>query len=228
MKWLLRLYPTRWRRRYGDEFSALLENQPLTLKVALDILIGALDAWLRPQVDSNAQMVPAGRAQPPRQKDRFDEFTQRSRNALRFASEEARLMRHDFISTEHLLLGLLHDQDSVAMRVLKRLDVDPARVRSEIHAAAALTSANEQPTHGLTPSAKRVIELTVQEAARSRCDYVGTEHLLLGLMSEREGLAAAVLANLTGADLAVVRSAVLHVLNADIRGAPWRRGPGSL
>ena len=134
MKWLLRLYPERWRRRYADEFSALLENQPLSLGVAVDILLGALDAWLRPQLEPTGETVPAGGARPPRRRDRFDKFTARSRNALRFASEEARLLRHDFISSEHLLLGLLHDQDSVAMRVLENLDVDPAQVRSTVQA----------------------------------------------------------------------------------------------
>ena len=87
---------------------------------------------------------------------------------------------------------------------------------------------HERPTGGLTPSAKRVIELSVQEARRLRCNYVGTEHLLLGLMSEHEGLAAVALANLTGADVARVRSAVLQVLNEDVRQTPWRWGRGAL
>jgi hypothetical protein len=220
MRWLLHLYPRRWRRRYADEFLALLENQPHSLRVGLDILLGVLDAWLRPQLGPNSLTAPAGGTLFPRRKDRFDRFTDRSRNALKFASEEAKLLKHDFIGTEHLLLGLLHDQESIAMRVLECLNVDPSEVRSAINAIAASVSGHGRPDHGLTLRVKRALELSVEEAQRLRCNYVGTEHLLLGLVREGEGVAATVLTDLSGADLAEVRRTVMSVLNDHGRPDP--------
>jgi hypothetical protein len=228
MSWLLRLYPARWRQRYGDEFQALVERQPLSAAVVLDILRGALDAWLRPQLASSRQAAPAGAAPPAARHTRFDKFTPRSRSALQSASDEARLLNAGFISTEHLLLGLLRDPDSVAARVLENLNVAPSRLRSAIQTSIGSAAVREPPTHGLTPGAKRAIELGVDEARRTRCRYVGTEHLLLGLVREGQGIAATVLADLTGADLATVRRTVAGVLNAGPRPGPWRSGPGTL
>jgi hypothetical protein len=227
MKWLLLLYPARWRRRYGDEFLDLLEHQPLSPRVGLDILLGALDAWLRPQLGPAGATAPARSAVPPGRRDRIDKFTPRSRSALQFASEEARRLKHDFIGTEHLLLGLLHDEESVAMRVLQSLDVDPAAVRSAIQTRVGSVGGSRRPGGRLTDNAKKAIELGVDEANRLRCTYVGTEHLLLGLVREGEGVAATVLTDLSGVDLAEVRRRVASVLNDDSQPRPWRTGPVS-
>jgi hypothetical protein len=226
MRWLLRLYPARWRQRYGDEFLALIDTQPLTSAVVLDIVRGAFDAWLRPQIGSAGLAVPASGAQPSRRPRRFDKFTARSRSALQFASDEARLLNNEFIGTEHLLLGLLHDQDSVAARVLASLNVEPDTLRSAVQARVASRAVRELATRGLTPSAKRAIELGVDEARRARCGYVGTEHLLLGLVREGEGVAATVLTDLTGADVARLRRTVAGVLTDGPGPRLWRTGPG--
>jgi ClpA/ClpB-like protein len=228
MKWLLHLYPARWRHRYGDEFLALLEHQSPGPQVWLDVLLGAVDAWLRPQLDRTGLAAPAGTAVAQRRGDRFDKFTDRSRSALQFSIEEAKLLRHDYIGTEHLLLGLLRDEDSVAMRVLESLDVDPSRVRAAVHRIVGPAAGGRRREPGLTHRAKRAIELSVDEARRLRCHYVGTEHLLLGLVREREGVAATVLTNLSGVDLAEVRRRVVGVLNDHRQPGPWRDGPGSL
>jgi hypothetical protein len=228
MRWLLRLYPARWRQRYGDEFLALIDNQPLSWDVVLDIVRGAFDAWLRPQIGSAGLAVQPSDAPPSRRPQRFDKFTPRSRSALQFAADEARLSHDDFISTEHLLLGLLHDQTSVAVHVLASLNIEPDVLRSAIHASASAAGVHEQPTRGLTPSAKRAIALGVDEARRARCGFVGTEHLLLGLVREGEGIAATVLTDLTGADLARLRRTVAGVLADGPGPRVWRTGPGKL
>jgi len=212
--WLLHLYPPAWRERYGDEFLAVLEAQPDNPKVIIDVALGALDAWLRPQVPPRHSPAIAGGAQSRRRTDRFDKFTKRSRGALQFANEEAGRLGHDFIGTEHLLLGLLHESDGVAAGVLSNMGLDSPKVRAAILAAVSSTgdTGASGRSRGLTQRAKRAIELSVEEANRLRHHYVGTEHLLLGLVREGDGVAAQVLADLGTTDLTTVRRHILRVL----------------
>lgn len=211
MKWLLRLYPAAWRRRYGAEFLALLEARPLTARVLLDVVLGALDARARPQLGSVPAEAPAtARARPSR--NSFGAFTPRSRAALHVAQAEATLLRHDFIGTEHLLLGLLHDPDSVASHVLRSLDVDAAALRLEIGRRLSAAPRSNRPARGLTSRTKQAITLSVDEATRLRHPYVGTEHLLVGLLLEGEGTAAVVLREVAGLDVDEARRRVVQAL----------------
>ena len=126
----------------------------------------------------------------------YDPFTERARKVLDFAREESSRLSHNYIGTEHFLLGLLDVPDGVAMQVLDTMGVEPGKIRSAInviinHPERILAGGEI----GLTPRAKKVIELAVDEARRMNLPYVGTEHLLLGLIREGEGIAAGVLAN---------------------------------
>lgn len=192
MTWLLRLYPRSWQQRYADEFSAVLESQPLSAPVVFDVLLGALDAWLRPQLAARQSAAPAGGGLFGR-RQRFDKFTPRSRLALRQAQTEAETHRHGFIGTEHLLLGLLHDPENLALHVLSTFGVEPTTVRAAVEHQLHLAPAVDPPTRGLTARSKRAIELGVNEANRMRHSWVGTEHLLLGLLNEGSGAAAGAL-----------------------------------
>jgi Clp amino terminal domain, pathogenicity island component len=213
MKWLVRVYPPSWQRRYGDELLALLESRPRTPRVVPDVLLGALDAWLRPQLGPSRALAPAGGAKAPRRRDRFDKFTPRSRAALELAQAEAKSLHHGFIGTEHLLLGLLHDPDNIAVRVLHTFGVKPASVRAAVEYQLGSAAPTDLSTGGLTIRTKRVIELSVEEANRLGHSYVGTEHLLLGLLREGQGLAAIVLREVGSGDVDEVRRRVVRVLN---------------
>jgi ATP-dependent Clp protease ATP-binding subunit ClpC len=129
--------------------------------------------------------------------DLFNErFTERARRALRLAQEEAERLRHNYIGTEHVLLGLVREGEGVAAQVLTSLGVDLQRVREAVEYTIGTgdqTSAGEM---SLTPRAKKVLEFAVDEARRLHHHYIGTEHLLLGLVREREGIAAGVLERL--------------------------------
>jgi ATP-dependent Clp protease ATP-binding subunit ClpC len=129
--------------------------------------------------------------------DLFNErFTERARRALRLAQEEAQRLRHNYIGTEHILLGLVREGEGVAAQVLTSLGVDLQRVREAVEYTIGTgdqTSAGEM---SLTPRAKKVLEFAVDEARRLHHHYIGTEHLLLGLVREREGIAAGVLERL--------------------------------
>lgn len=123
-------------------------------------------------------------------------FTERAHRVLRLAQEEARHLNHPAVGTEHLLLGLLRDGDSVAARALSSLGVNLKAVREEVRKIVRPGESSPRGEMGLTPRAKRVLELAQEEARRQGVNYVGTEHILLGLMEEGEGLAAQVLGNL--------------------------------
>lgn len=127
------------------------------------------------------------------QRDRFDIFTERARHVLRLAQEEAQRFRHNYIGTEHLLLGLIGEGDGVAARVLRRMGVDLDEVRRNVEAIIGRGKHRVPGEVGLTPRAKKVIALAEEEAARLRHHYIGTEHLLLGLIREGEGIGARVL-----------------------------------
>jgi len=144
--------------------------------------------------------------------DRFDKFTERARKVLTLAQEEAQRFNHNYIGTEHLLLGLVREGDGVAAKVLANLGVELNKVRSAVEFIIGRGDRTVTGDIGLTPRAKKVIELAVDEARRLNHHYIGTEHLLLGLVREGEGIAAGVLESL-GVSLDKVRNQIIHVLN---------------
>ncbi|MSQ14554.1 MAG: ATP-dependent Clp protease ATP-binding subunit [Dehalococcoidia bacterium] len=144
--------------------------------------------------------------------DRFDKFTERARRVLSLAQEEAQRFNHNYIGTEHLLLGLAREGDGLAAKILANLGVELNKVRSAVE---FIIGKGDRPTTGevgLTPRAKKVIELAVDEARRLNHHYIGTEHLLLGLVREGEGIAAGVLESL-GVNLEKVRSETTKILS---------------
>jgi ATP-dependent Clp protease ATP-binding subunit ClpA len=147
------------------------------------------------------------------QGDRFDKFTERARKVLQLAQEEAERFNHNYIGTEHILLGLAREGDGVAARVLRNLGIDLHKVRSAVEFIIGRGDRMVLGEIGLTPRAKRVIELAVDEARRLNHHYIGTEHLLLGLVREGEGIAAGVLESL-GVSLEKVRAQVIGVLKS--------------
>ncbi len=144
--------------------------------------------------------------------DRFDKFTERARKALSLAQEEAQRLQHNYIGTEHLLLGLIREGDGVAAKVLGSLGVELDKARSSVESIIGRGDRVVLGEIGLTPRAKKVIELAVDEARRLHHHYLGTEHLLLGLVREGQGIAAGVLDNL-GVSLEKVRTQTMIVLN---------------
>ena len=136
----------------------------------------------------------------------FDKFTERARKVLSLAQEEAQRFNHHYIGTEHLLLGLVREGDGVAARVLTNMGVQLPKVRSAVEFIIGRGEGAVIGEIGLTPRAKKVIELAVDEARRLNHNYIGTEHLLLGLVREGEGIAAGVLESL-GVNLEKVRPA---------------------
>src|SRR6266704_1033597 len=144
--------------------------------------------------------------------DRFDKFTERARKVLQLAQEEAQRFNHNYIGTEHLLLGLVREGEGVAAKVLGNLGVELNKVRSAVEFIIGRGDRTVAGDIGLTPRAKKVIELSVDEARRLNHHYIGTEHLLLGLVREGEGIAAGVLESL-GVSLDKVRRGTLAVLS---------------
>ncbi|HYP21714.1 MAG TPA: Clp protease N-terminal domain-containing protein, partial [Chloroflexia bacterium] len=129
--------------------------------------------------------------QPPtREGYSFDKFTERARMVLVFSQEEAQRFNHNYIGTEHILLGLVREGDGVAAHVLNNLGIELHKVRSTVEFIIGRGDRMVMGEIGLTPRAKRVIELAVDEARRLNHHYIGTEHLLLGLVREGEGIAA--------------------------------------
>ena len=143
--------------------------------------------------------------------DRFDKFTERARRVLTLAQEEAQRFNHNYIGTEHLLLGLVREGDGVAAKVLSNLGVELNKVRSAVEFIIGRGDRQSSGEIGLTPRAKKVIELAVDEARRLSHPYIGTEHLLLGLVREGEGIAAGVLESL-GVNLERVRGETTRIL----------------
>jgi len=152
------------------------------------------------------------RRMPGMDRDRFDKFTERARKVLRLAQEEAQRLQHNYIGTEHLLLGLIREGDGVAAKVLSNLGVDLDKVRSSVESILGRGNRVVTGEIGLTPRAKKVIELAVDEARHLHHNYIGTEHLLLGLVREGHGIGAGVLENL-GVSLDRVRAQTMQVLN---------------
>src|SRR3954466_10444086 len=145
--------------------------------------------------------------------DKFEKFTERARKVLTLAQEEAQRFNHNYIGTEHLLLGLVREGEGVAAKVLANMGVELNKVRSAVEFIIGRGDRMVMGEIGLTPRAKKVIELAVDEARRLNHHYIGTEHLLLGLVREGEGIAAGVLESL-GVSLEKVRAQVIEVLKS--------------
>jgi len=141
----------------------------------------------------------------------FDRFSARARQVVYLAQEEAKRLNHPYIGTEHLLLGLIREGEGIAARSLQGLDLELEKVRAEVEKVIGRGQGNLQSMPEFTPRAKKVSELAFAEARSLGHNYIGTEHLLLGLIREREGVAARVLINL-GADLIKVRNQVIQLL----------------
>src|SRR3954469_9452646 len=151
--------------------------------------------------------------------DRFDKFTDRARKVLTLAQDEAQRFNHNYIGTEHLLLGLVREGEGVAARVLENMNVELPKVRTAVEFIIGRGDRPVVGEVGLTPRAKRVIELAIDEARRLGHNYIGTEHLLLGLVREGEGIAAGVLESL-GVNLDKVRHEVIRVLSQSTSAGP--------
>ena len=143
---------------------------------------------------------------------RFEKFTERARKVLTLSQEEAQRFNHNYIGTEHILLGLVREGEGVAAKVLANLGVELDKVRSAVEYIIGRGERAVSGEIGLTPRAKRVIELAVDEARRLNHNYIGTEHLLLGLLREGEGMAAGVLESL-GISLDKVRAETVRLLS---------------
>jgi ATP-dependent Clp protease ATP-binding subunit ClpC len=142
----------------------------------------------------------------------FERFTDRARRVVVLAQEEARMLNHNYIGTEHILLGLIHEGEGVAAKALESLGISLEAVRSQVE---EIIGQGQQAPSGhipFTPRAKKVLELSLREALQLGHNYIGTEHILLGLIREGEGVAAQVLVKL-GADLNRVRQQVIQLLS---------------
>src|SRR6266513_154098 len=147
----------------------------------------------------------------------FERFTDRARRVLVLAQEEARLLNHNFIGTEHILLGLIHEGEGVAAKALESLGISLEAVREKVEETIGPAGSSTTGSPPFTPRAKKVLELSLREALQLGHNYIGTEHMLLGLVREGEGLAAQVLQNL-GADLSRVRQQVIQLLSGYASG----------
>jgi hypothetical protein len=155
----------------------------------------------------------------------FERFTDRARRVVVLAQEEARMLDHNYIGTEHLLLGLIHEGEGVAAKALEAIGISLDAVRQQVE---EIIGRGQQAPSGhipFTPRAKRVLELSLRESGQLGHNYIGTEHILLGLVREGEGVAAQVLVKL-GAELNRVRQTVIQLL--DGRGAEARPKPRSM
>ena len=148
----------------------------------------------------------------------FSRFTERAQKVLFLAQEEALRLGHPYVGTEHILLGLIREGQGVAARALAGMGIEADKVRSAVELAVGKAQGNPGQEIALTPRGKRILELSVEEARRMGHNYVGTEHMLLGLIREGEGLAAQVLKAM-GADLDRVRQVVFKML-----GEPGQQG----
>ncbi|HEY8524152.1 MAG TPA: ATP-dependent Clp protease ATP-binding subunit [Acidimicrobiales bacterium] len=152
----------------------------------------------------------------------FERFTDRARRVVVLAQEEARLLNHNYIGTEHILLGLIHEGEGVAAKALESLGISLEAVRQQVEEIIGQGGSSPAGHIPFTPRAKKVLELSLREALQLGHNYIGTEHILLGLIREGEGVAAQVLVKL-GADLSRVRQQVIQLLS----GYQGSSGPGS-
>jgi ATP-dependent Clp protease ATP-binding subunit ClpA len=142
----------------------------------------------------------------------FERFTDRARRVVVLAQEEARMLNHNYLGTEHILLGLIHEGEGVAARALESLGISLEAVRQQVQEIIGQGQQTPSAHIPFTPRAKKVLELASQEALQLGHNYIGTEHILLGLIREGEGVAAQVLVKL-GADLNRVRQQVIQLLH---------------
>lgn len=142
----------------------------------------------------------------------FERFTDRARRVLVLAQEEARLLNHSFIGTEHLLLGLLHEGDGIAARVLNQQQITLVAAREKIEVSIGPSDGPSIGSPPFTPRAKKVLELSLREALQLGHHYIGTEHILLGILREGEGVGARTLVEM-GATLDATRDVVLTLLS---------------
>ena len=154
---------------------------------------------------------------------RFEKFSERARRVLTLAQNEAQRFNHNYIGTEHILLGLVGETEGVVARVLKNLGIDLEKVRAAVEFIIGRGEKAVTGEIGLTPRAKKVIELAVDEARRANHSYIGTEHLLAGLLREGEGVASGVLESL-GVTLDKVRTETQRVLSQNVPAAAQGRG----
>ena len=162
----------------------------------------------------------------------FERFTDRARRVVVLAQEEARLLNHSYIGTEHILLGLIHEGEGVAAKALESLGISLEAVRAQVEEIIGQGGSSPSGHIPFTPRAKKVLELSLREALQLGHNYIGTEHILLGLIREGEGVAAQVLVKL-GADLSRVRQQVIQLLSG-YQGPPAKgetqgaaSGPGA-
>jgi ATP-dependent Clp protease ATP-binding subunit ClpA len=142
----------------------------------------------------------------------FERFTERARQVVVLAQDEARALKHNYIGTEHILLGLLREEEGLAARVLESLDITVEEVRAQI---ARIVGQGDEVTTGqipFTPRAKKVLELALREALSLGHNYIGTEHILLGLVRENEGVAARILLDFD-ADAEKIRNEIIRMLS---------------
>src|ERR671931_1241281 len=145
----------------------------------------------------------------------FERFTDRARRVVVLAQEESRMLNHDYIGTEHILLGLIHEGEGIAAQAIESLEISLGAVRREIEDVIGQGQAAATGHIPFTPRAKKVLELSLREALQLGHSYIGTEHILLGLVREGEGVAARLLQKL-GADLNRVRQQVIQLLSGHI------------
>ncbi len=151
----------------------------------------------------------------------FERFTERARQVVVLAQDEARTLKHNYIGTEHILLGLLREEEGLAARVLDSLDITVEEVRAQV---ARIVGQGDEVTTGqipFTPRAKKVLELALREALSLGHNYIGTEHILLGLVRENEGVAARILLDFD-ADAEKIRNEIIRMLSG-----PGRRAQGA-
>src|SRR5207248_9366658 len=152
----------------------------------------------------------------------FERFTERARQVVVLAQDEARALKHNYIGTEHILLGLLREEEGLAARVLESLDITVEEVRAQV---ARIVGQGDEVTTGqipFTPRAKKVLELALREALSLGHNYIGTEHILLGLVRENEGVAARILLDFD-ADAEKIRNEIIRMLS----GPGRRQGGGA-
>ena len=175
------------------------------------------------------QTVPStrGARRPPESRPKgasrelFERFTERARQVVVLAQDEARALKHNYIGTEHILLGLLREEEGLAARVLESLDITVEEVRAQV---ARIVGQGDEVTTGqipFTPRAKKVLELALREALSLGHNYIGTEHILLGLVRENEGVAARILLDFD-ADAEKIRNEIIRMLSG-----PGRRQSGA-
>src|SRR5262249_46115963 len=155
----------------------------------------------------------ASKTSSGRMNDMYERFTDRCRKVMQLANRHAMRFRHEYIGTEHLLLGLIEEGSGVGIAALKSLGIDADMIRRDIENLIQLGREKAGPQDApRTPRAKRVVEFSMEEARNMTCDYVGTEHLLLGLLRVSDGIAAVVLTN-RGANVVSARQEIAMVLS---------------